>query len=118
MTALLVSSDLMFASKFEAAGRRRNLAVQTARTLDLAIDKAGASAFDLVVLDLSLAGLDPAKLVAQLRGLEHPPRTIVAYAPHVHESRLEAARAAGCDRVLTRGQFDRGMEQLLAESSG
>jgi hypothetical protein len=39
---------------------------------------------------------------------------IVAYAPHVHEDRLRAATEAGCNEVLSRGQFDRQMDDILA----
>jgi hypothetical protein len=36
----------------------------------------------------------------------------------VHAAKLEAARAAGCTEVLTRGQFDRQMGGLLEKYAG
>jgi len=38
---------------------------------------------------------------------------LVAFGPHVEEAALEAARAAGADQVLTRGQLQRGLARVL-----
>lgn len=38
---------------------------------------------------------------------------IVAFGPHVEVERFEEARAAGADRVLARGAFDRGLVEVL-----
>jgi hypothetical protein len=38
---------------------------------------------------------------------------VIAFGPHVHEDRLAAARAAGCDSVLSRGQFFSQAENVL-----
>jgi CheY-like chemotaxis protein len=113
MPALLISSDLLVISKFQAAAMRQQIEAPTAASLDAGLSKWGEQAFDLVVLDLSLQGLDPAIAVKRLRALSASPRTIIAFGPHVHEERLAAARAAGCDRVLSRGQFDRSLDQIL-----
>lgn len=66
----------------------------------------------LVLLDLDTPGVDPAAVMAGLheQGLVLP---VIAFGSHVHESRLEAAQQAGCDRVLARGQFDRQMQEIL-----
>jgi hypothetical protein len=45
---------------------------------------------------------------------QNSPLAILAYGPHVHEDRLAAARAAGCDAVVSRGQLDREADSLLA----
>ena len=55
-----------------------------------------------------LAGDDLEALVKALRG--HAPfAKILAFGPHVDEQRLDKARAAGCDKVLTRGQLVRDL---------
>ncbi|HEV2968407.1 MAG TPA: hypothetical protein VGY55_00370 [Pirellulales bacterium] len=76
---------------------------------------AAAEAPPFVLLDLNVPGLDPRQLVPDLRAAASPPRAIVAYGPHVHEDRLAAATAAGCDEVLTRGQFNARMDEVLAK---
>ena len=39
--------------------------------------------------------------------------SVYGYAQHVMTEVIEAAEQAGCDEVLTRGQFDRGFAALL-----
>lgn len=77
------------------------------------LDKINPTAPKLIVLDLTTTGLDLATVVPQLRQLA-PGATIIAYGPHVQEERLAAAQAAGCDHVLTRGQWNAQMDHLLA----
>jgi len=87
-------------------------------TVEDLLEKTLAGNVQLVLLDLSLPGLDTKTVVDQLRqgAVETP--TIVAYAPHVHATKLAAAREAGCDEVLTRGQFHAQIEQLLSRYLG
>ena len=40
--------------------------------------------------------------------------SILAFGPHVHESALEDARQAGCDQVLSRGEFSNRMAEILS----
>ncbi len=71
----------------------------------------------LVILDLSLDTLHPAALVQQLK--EQTPSTrVVAFGPHVHRQRLADAKAAGCDAVMSRGQFHAEAEGLLRSLAG
>ena len=68
----------------------------------------------LVIVDLSTANLDVAALLKSLEGLADEPPAVWAFGPHVHENRLEAARRAGCQLVLTRGQFHAQIAPRLA----
>jgi len=43
---------------------------------------------------------------------EHRPR-VIAFGPHIQTARLEGARAAGCDVVLSRGQISANLTQWL-----
>jgi DNA-binding response OmpR family regulator len=114
MRALLVSSDLIIGAKVRAAAARQHAHVKIAAGMREAIEYAEAENTELVILDLSLAQLEPAEIVAQLRSLNHPPARILAFGPHVHTARLGAAQSAGCDEVLSRGQFDRNLDKILA----
>ena len=78
------------------------------------MEKAAASPPEGIILDLSIPSLDLPPLIAQLRGGPQPP-TIIAFAPHVHAALLDAAREAGCEEVLTRGDFHRRMDEVLAK---
>jgi CheY-like chemotaxis protein len=113
MTIALLTSDLACASQVTGAGQRLGAAVEVAMTparlLELAAGKR------LVILDLNTAGLNPQEAVPLLRGLTPPPEAILAFGPHVHEARLASARQAGCDVVLTRGQFYSQIDTLLSQ---
>jgi CheY-like chemotaxis protein len=114
-SVLFLSTDLMFSSRVGGAATRANVSLQTAASINVA-QAYGAADTDvprLVILDLSTAGMDVAANVAAWRSLENPPR-IIAYAPHVHEAKLAAARAAQCDAVYTKGQFDSQLDAILA----
>ena len=113
MAALLLSSDLMLSSKVAGAGQRSGVDVTTAMSVAALVDKAAASPTNLIILDLGTPGVDPAALVPQLRSHAQPPRAIVAFGPHVQTEKLEAAAAAGCDEVFSRGQFHALAEKIL-----
>jgi DNA-binding response OmpR family regulator len=67
----------------------------------------------LVILDLSTPDLNLKHLLPALRKQNSEIGPIVAFGPHVQASRLTAARQAGCDDVLTQGEFHRRVGALL-----
>ena len=68
-----------------------------------------------LIVDLSMASLGVASLVSRLKSNASSHPRIVAFGPHVHEQRLAAAREAGCDLVVSRGQFFLQLETILKE---
>jgi DNA-binding NarL/FixJ family response regulator len=117
MSVIFLSSDLVFSSRLAAAGKRLGLSVSAISSIDAAAERVETDSIDLVIYDLSAAGSNVAALVASLRQRQ-PNLAIVAYAPHVHEDRLRAATEAGCNEVLTRGKFDRQMDDILTRYTG
>ena len=118
MLVLLLSGDLATSSKVAAAAARQNVPLEVALSAAALVEKAAAAQADLVILDLSSAGLDARAVISQLRELTSAPRAIIAFGPHVHEALLAAAKDAGCDRVLSRGQFHARVDEILAEVPG
>lgn len=110
-SALFLTGDLVFASKVQAAAGRTGKRLEVVMSAAALLDRMHEGV-RLALIDLAAPGLDIRDLVPKLRGLEHPP-AVVAYAPHVHEQRLAAAAEAGCDMVLTRGQFNAQIDDLL-----
>ena len=104
----------MVSSRVAGAGARSGVPVATVSTASALLQRAAAEQPRLVVLDLSLPGLNPSELVPQLKSLSPAP-WVVAFGPHVQEARLEAAAQAGCDAVLARGQFHAQIDELLAQ---
>jgi CheY-like chemotaxis protein len=113
MDAILATADLMFGSKLAAAAERTNLAATTVFDLSSLLQKVESESPSLVFLDLSAPWLNVATAVEQLRHVSQPPRSIVAFGPHVQEALLDRAKAAGCDLVLSRGQFNAQMDAVL-----
>ncbi len=115
MPAILFSADLMLQSKFSAAGARTEIATRSVLSAAGLIEHAPGA--QLVVIDLSTPRLEIVALVAELRGLALPPRSIVAFGPHVQTGLLEQAQSAPCDLVLSRGAFHAQLDELLRQSA-
>ena len=113
MAVLYLTGDLLFSSRVSGAAANLEVPLQivgsVGKLLELA---ANADACRLVVIDLSMPGIDLHAAVPAIRA-QLPQARIVAYGPHVHEELLKVAADAGCDEVLSRGQFDREFGRLL-----
>ena len=118
MPSFLLSGDLTFPSQVTGLARQLGFDLELAMNVPALLDKAVAVGAKAVILDLTTAGLNPAELVPRLRALPQPPQVILAFGPHVQETRLDAARQAGCDLVLTRGQFHARMDDVLRQYLG
>lgn len=116
MSAVLVSSDMLVSS------RLRSTAQQAGVPLTIALSAAGLADqlrgdMRLVIMDLSQPMLNLADAVATVRATA-PKAKIIAFGPHVDARLLTSASAAGCDLVLTNGQFHREQAALLAQFCG
>lgn len=119
---LLVSSDLMLASRVAGLAGQGGAALDTIRDLE-AVPPAGG--YRLVILDLQGSAGDAAALVARARerlaALGCRPGAgpaIVACGPHVAVERLDAARAAGADDVVSRGELLGAFAAVVARHAG
>lgn len=112
MNVLLVTTDLLAGSQFAGAAQSAGATLATVGPRKAA-ERAAELAPRLVVLELASPLGDVAGLVAELKSAEPAP-AVVAFGPHVQEAKLQAAADAGCDAVLTRGQFHRSAGELIA----
>ena len=109
--------DLFFRSRIEATAVAAGVGLHVSRTLEdlrAAVEAEGSGG---VLVDLGM-GIDEA--VAAIRALKRmsEPPIVVAWGSHVDAAALEAARAAGADRVLARSAFTRRLPDLLRELAG
>lgn len=111
MPALLITTDLMATSSAEGDARR--VGVELAIVAPAAATESATVSTRLVAIDLTAPIGDLTALIEGLRAAA-PGATLVAYGPHVHEARLAAARDAGCELVISRGQFYKGFADLLS----
>jgi len=109
--------DLMFLSRIREAARGTGADVRPVRGAADVV--AGArDGGRLVLVDADSSRLPWAQAVGALRSepsLASLP--VVAFLSHVHADRAEAARAAGCTRVLSRGAFVQELPRLLSAAA-
>lgn len=106
MQCFVWSTDLMFAS--QATGAANSAGMETKTVADLG--PIAAEGTHIVILDLTTIGLGIADAVTSLK---QRGAVIIAVGPHVHEAKLSAARDAGADHVVTKGQASRELAGLL-----
>jgi len=112
---LLISSDLACVSKVTGAASRASVDLRTAMGAAAVEKNLAGEPPKLVLVDLSIPGLNIGDLVAVVRAIIPPTTEIVAFGPHVHTGLLAAAREAGCDRVVSRGEFHARIDDYLRE---
>jgi DNA-binding NarL/FixJ family response regulator len=113
MGVLLVTSDLMTSSRVAGLAKSLGISLDVAENFEQTAQLAEGGTHTLAVLDLnSSAAANSSQLISRLRELS-PSLRIVAFGPHVHERALQAAQEAGCDEVLSRGQFFAQLECVL-----
>jgi DNA-binding NarL/FixJ family response regulator len=100
-----LTADLMFAARIRGSAP----AAATAYSLEKLLEVVGPDT-RLVLVDLQ--SRDGVAAVEAVRG-RAPRAQVVAFAPHVAEDLLLAAREAGADRVLVRGAFVRELPELV-----
>lgn len=116
-SVLFIGNDLMFQSKISSACRQSGMSLGVIRNPKV-LDGASISEVPrLIVVDLGLANLDLAEVLASGRQL-WPTTKWLGYGAHVQADRLDSATELGLDVVLTRGQFDRDMVRVLQGFAG
>lgn len=113
MSVLFLTQDLMFSSRLAQAGQRAGVTVRVLGNPDALVDVTTTDSPGLVILDISTPGLDVEQAVASIRSVGEG-TTVIAYGPHVHHERLEAAQSAGCDVVLSKGQFNSQIDTIVS----
>lgn len=109
-TVWFLSGDLMFASRVQAAASNAGLEFRMLGDLpaELTADEQPA----WIVIDLATrSSLIPA--VYEAGQPRFPEARWLAYGPHVQVGKLAAARQAGIETVITRGQFDAKLSTLF-----
>ncbi|TWT76907.1 hypothetical protein Pla123a_23320 [Posidoniimonas polymericola] len=112
MRVLLISADLMIASMLEGAARGAGAELVVA-SVAVAAEQLSAAPCRLAIIDLASAADVPA-LIESLRAAA-PEVRLLAFGPHVHKAKLEQAQQAGCEFVMSRGQFHNSAGAILAE---
>jgi CheY-like chemotaxis protein len=106
--------DLLLQSRIAEAARRAGVRFVIADTPDDVLRLARAERPGLLVLDLDSPRVQAEATLRRVRG--DPALSGLAtlgFYSHVRTELAERAKQAGCDRLLTRGQFVRQVDALL-----
>ena len=112
MSTIALTTDLLLQSQLAGAAQAADASVAVVATVDALREKIATEPPRLVIVDLGNAGLDLPAVISEVRAAANE-AAIVAFGPHVYRERLEAAREAGCDVVMSRGQFHSQMVPIL-----
>ena len=116
MNVVLLANDLMVVSRLQSATTQLGAQLLSAANAIEAVELCENESAGLLVVDLATAGLELG-FVQQLKTGAAQNIRIVAFGPHVHKERLAAARDAGCDLVLSRGQFFNDVEAIVKSAA-
>lgn len=110
---VFLSPEMMFATRLMSA------ATATGAKLAIALTAADlpaklSSETRLVIIDLAAAPGAIDNIVAATR-TGAPQAKILAYGPHVDIASLQAATVAGCDVVMSRGEFNNSYATIFRE---
>ena len=114
MTVILVTHDLAVISQVDAAVARIGAVARAVSSVADAAQRCVEERAGLIVIDLGMPSLDVKTLVERVKAATTTPPRFVAFGPHVHGERLAAARDAGCDAVISRGQFFAQLDAVLS----
>lgn len=112
LTVVLLATDLMLSSTVSGYAANAGAIFKAASTSTEAAEHAAENEHVLLFVDLGCPALDVRALAAAI-----PEQTLlnaVAYGPHVHAEKLQAAIDAGFGQVMSRGQFSAQAGQLIS----
>ncbi len=109
------SNDMVFPSRVAGAATQMGISLSVAPVPSSFARQLGPDT-RLVLVDLSMSDLDLPALIQQV-ALASPEAKCLGFGPHVDETLLASAKAAGFAMVLTRGQFQQSFPMILAQIS-
>lgn len=114
-TGLLISRDVFFASKVTGTAQALGLTIRCIGP-EAVSDSLRTEDVGLVILDLDCPGATPAEIVSAASVCDGV--RMIAFGPHVHDTKLAAAEAAGFHDVLPRSKFSASLPQILGMTLG
>ncbi len=108
-SVVMLSGDLLFASRVKSVAENAGFEFRFGGNLP----EDRADAIRYVILDLSTRSGLTATIIDLCRQ-RCPQARLIAYGPHVQVEKLNAARQAGIELVMTNGQFNQQILSILA----
>ena len=116
MKVLAAIHDLMFSSKVNAAAKSAGAPILWLPRGTSVAEHVAKEKPDVLLIDLGYPSLNA---VESIRAIKAAPDTratvVIGYIGHEQTDVIEAARAAGADQVMSKGEFARRLPELLAK---
>src|SRR5512133_1808505 len=111
---LVLVRDLLFGSKIDAAAKRAGVPVAWARRGATLAEAAREHCPDAVLVDLG----EP-RALDELRALlsDRPEVRVTGFVGHLRTDLIDEARALGVTEILTRGQLNASLDEVLLRST-
>jgi DNA-binding NarL/FixJ family response regulator len=113
-TVLVLTSNLFFMPRIEAAAEAGGLDTVTAKTATALMEAIEAHTVPLVLVDLEMDETVWTEALESLKAAKPPGTRVVAYGPHGEPGTLRKARDLGSDAVIIKRDFSEGLIELLA----
>ena len=112
MHVAYLTNDLLFSSRVMSLAHLAGVPLTVVGSRQALCQRVADSGSSAIFVDLEHPESQMDVLVQEL-SVSAPRPKIVAYGPHVKESLLASAQAAGAESVLSRGQFDKQVGSIL-----
>ncbi len=115
-TVLVLTSNLFFMPRIEAAAEAGGLEMVSASTAAKLMETVASHNVPLVLIDLEMEEPVWIEALESLNSAGKPgarPR-VVSYGPHGEPDTLRKARELGSDAVIIKRDFSEGLQELLA----
>ncbi|MDA0264355.1 MAG: hypothetical protein O3A93_08715 [Chloroflexi bacterium] len=113
-TVLVLTSNLFFMPRIEAAADAGGLDLVSASTSAKLMEAMAGRTVPLVLVDLEMDEPVWTEALEALGSAGIPGTKVVAYGPHGEPGTLRKARDLGCDAVLIKRDFSESLPELLA----
>ena len=113
-TVLVLTSNLFFMPRIEAAAEAHGLETVSASTAAGLMKAAESHTVSLVLVDLEIEEPIWTEALESLKVHKGAGTRVVAYGPHGEPDSLRKARKLGSDAVLIKRDFSEGLIELLA----
>jgi CheY-like chemotaxis protein len=114
---VFLTKDLMMSSNASSHARQNGVELKTVDSAERITSLIEEHLPHVLLIDLQSPGLVVERLGELIHGLADSVRPLtIAYAQHVNVELLERAKSAGIDQVLTRGQLNSQMGQIVADA--
>ena len=115
---LVIATNLFFLPRIQNIAAPSGCETRQVMTVDRLNEEMAEGETVLVLVDLEADADFWGEAVGTVLAIGEARPQVVGYGGHTNTAMLQKAEEAGCDLVLTKGQFSRDLAKLITEASG